>query len=154
MNCAGSPHFARNAEASPTFRVDLEKNMASHQSRSQKRTIGRVMHEFKHGELKSSRGGKVKNPKQAVAIALQEAGASKYESGAENKRHLAKTKRKERRGETAEQDVEGRSHVTSRKEEQEETRAVLYRRTQRRSISGRSKMNKTELKRALNRSSD
>jgi len=51
--------------------------MPSHQSRSQKRTIGRVMHEFKHGELKSSRGGKVKNPKQAVAIALQEAGASK-----------------------------------------------------------------------------
>jgi hypothetical protein len=54
--------------------------MASHESRSQKRTIGRVMHEFKHGELKSNRGGKVKSPKQAAAVALQEAGASRFET--------------------------------------------------------------------------
>ncbi len=43
--------------------------------------VKRVMHEFKHGELKSGkggRGGKVKNPKQAIAIALNEA----RESGA------------------------------------------------------------------------
>jgi hypothetical protein len=38
------------------------------------------MHEFKHGELETSRGRKVKNPKQAIAIGLREAGASKYES--------------------------------------------------------------------------
>jgi len=31
------------------------------------------MHEFKHGELKSGKGGKVKNPKQAIAIGLSEA---------------------------------------------------------------------------------
>jgi len=36
----------------------------------------KVMHEYKHGELKSGRGGKggkVKNPKQAIAIGLSEA---------------------------------------------------------------------------------
>jgi len=36
-----------------------------------------VMKEFKSGELKSSSGKKVTNPKQAVAIALSEAGLSK-----------------------------------------------------------------------------
>ena len=50
--------------------------MAIHQSKAQKETVGRVMHEFKHGELKTSRGKKVKNPKQAIAIGLHEAGAS------------------------------------------------------------------------------
>jgi len=34
------------------------------------------MSEFKHGDLKSGSGGKVKNRKQAVAIALNEARAS------------------------------------------------------------------------------
>lgn len=45
-------------------------------SRSQRKTSGRVMHEFKHGELKSGRGGKggkVKSRKQAIAIGLSEA---------------------------------------------------------------------------------
>ena len=35
------------------------------------------MHEFKHGTLKSGSGKKVTNRKQAVAIALSEAGMSK-----------------------------------------------------------------------------
>jgi hypothetical protein len=99
--------------------------MATHESRSQKRTIGRVMHEYKHGELESSRGGKVKNPKQAVAIALQEAGASRYESKQKNARNLARTKAKEQRGQTAEQETEGRSHVTSREEDRDESHASL-----------------------------
>jgi len=63
-----------------------------------------VMHEFKHGELKSGpggKGGKVKSRKQAIAIALHEAGESKYDSKAENKKHLAHTKAKERQGKTA-----------------------------------------------------
>ena len=83
----------------------------------QRKTMGRVMHEFKHGELKRSRGGKggkVKNRRQAIAIALHEAGASKYESKEENKRDFARTKRKERRGETAQQEREGKSHVGAR----------------------------------------
>src|SRR4051794_619403 len=83
-------------------------------SARQKKTTGRVMHEFKHGELKSGpggKGGRVKSRKQAIAIALKEAGASKYESETENRKNLARTKRKEARGETAQQEREGKSHV-------------------------------------------
>jgi hypothetical protein len=73
------------------------------QSSGQKKTVKRVMHEYKHGELKAGRGrrGKVKNRKQAIAIALHESGASNQESPAENKRNLARTKRRERTGKTA-----------------------------------------------------
>jgi ribosomal protein L21E len=40
--------------------------------------ISKVMREYKAGELHSGKGGKVvKNPKQAVAIALSSAGMSK-----------------------------------------------------------------------------
>ncbi|REC48684.1 MULTISPECIES: DUF6496 domain-containing protein [Chryseobacterium] len=35
--------------------------------------IGKVMHEFKEGKLKSSSGEKVTNRKQAVAIGISEA---------------------------------------------------------------------------------
>jgi len=40
--------------------------------------VGKVMHEYKHGQLHSGskKGPKVKNPKQAIAIALSEARAS------------------------------------------------------------------------------
>lgn len=45
---------------------------------AQQRKIHKVMHEFKEGELKSGNSRKrVRNPKQAIAIALSEAGASK-----------------------------------------------------------------------------
>lgn len=40
--------------------------------------VQKVMHEFKAGTLHSGKGGKVvKNPKQAIAIALSEAGKAK-----------------------------------------------------------------------------
>ena len=40
--------------------------------------VAKVMREFKSGTLHSGKGGKVvKNPKQAVAIALSEAGKTK-----------------------------------------------------------------------------
>ena len=40
--------------------------------------VAKVMHEFKAGTLHSGKGGKVvKNPKQAVAIALSEAARMK-----------------------------------------------------------------------------
>ena len=38
-----------------------------------RKKVAKVMHEFKHGELKSGGRKKVKNPKQAIAIALSEA---------------------------------------------------------------------------------
>ncbi|MBV8191869.1 MAG: hypothetical protein JOY64_27725 [Alphaproteobacteria bacterium] len=86
-------------------------------SMSQRKTMGRVMHEYKHGELKSGprgKAGKVKNPRQAVAIALKEAGASKYESKGANKRNLARSKRKEATGRTAQQESEGKARVGAR----------------------------------------
>src|ERR1700716_2454986 len=76
------------------------------ESSRQKRVTGRVMHEFKHGELKSGRGGKggpVKSRRQAIAIALEEAGASKHESDRRNKRNLRRTERKEAQGRTGQQ---------------------------------------------------
>jgi Family of unknown function (DUF6496) len=115
--------------------------MAS-QSKGQKDTVGRVMHEFKHGELKTSRGQKVKNPKQAIAIGLREAGASKYESKAKNRQNLKRTKAREGRGVTA-RDTSERSGGG------EATRSQLYAEAKHRNIPGRSKMSKNELERAL-----
>lgn len=113
--------------------------MPRHQTPAQKETVERVMHEFKHGELKTARGArKVKNPKQAIAIALHEAGASKNESPAENKRNLRRTKAKERRGETYRDEAEGKT-----------TKAELYAEAKRRDIPDRSKMDKAQLQRAL-----
>jgi hypothetical protein len=150
-------------------------------SSRQKRITGRVMHEFKHGELKSGRGGKggkVKSRRQAIAIALEEAGESKYESKRRNRRNLRRTEAKEARGRTAQQEREGLSHVgASRKRESTRamggrsarkptarghraavararksdghTRQELYARAQRRHIEGRSKMTKRQLENAL-----
>jgi uncharacterized protein DUF6496 len=148
----------------------------------QRKTTGRVMHEFKHGELKSGpggKGGKVKSRRQAIAIALKEAGASKYESKSENRRHLARTKRKEARGETSQQEREGKSRVgaagrresspamggrnatkttmpgrkaaraRSRNGSGATTRDELYRHAKARSIPGRSRMTKRQLENAL-----
>jgi len=143
----------------------------------QRKSIGRVMHEFKHGELTSGRGGKVKSRRQAVAIALNEAGASKYESKKENRENLAKTKRKEARGDTAQQEREGKSRVGARGRRESSramggrnasrttargrraararsrndgtTRAELYEQAKRRHIPGRSKMSKRQLENAL-----
>ena len=42
-----------------------------------KKKVEKVMGEFKRGTLKSSSGKKVKSRKQAVAIAMSEAGMSK-----------------------------------------------------------------------------
>ena len=84
--------------------------MPKQQDSEQKKTIGRVMHEFKEGELQSGTGGKkVRNPKQAIAIALSESGSSREQSPAQRKRSLARTKAKESRGETASAEKEGRA---------------------------------------------
>ncbi len=149
----------------------------------QRKTIGRVMHEYEHGELKSGpsgKAGKVKSRKQAIAIALSEAGASKYDSEKENKAHLARSKRKEAAGSTGQQEAEGKSHVGARGERESspamggknattltrsgskaahtrarraaggQTKDELYRRAKARGIEGRSKMTKQQLANALN----
>jgi hypothetical protein len=123
------------------------------QSKPQKETIERVMHEYKHGELKR-RGGKVKNPKQAIAIALREAGASKQRSPKENRESLRKTKAKERRGETGQAQAEGKKMVRRGDRSGSDTgkaRTELYEEAKRRDIPGRSKMSKEQLERALRR---
>jgi hypothetical protein len=118
----------------------------------QKKTVERVMHEFKHGELKQAQGGKVKNPKQAIAIALREAGASKDESGAKNRENLRKTKSKERRGATGRTRAEGKRKArSSARGASTTTRAELYEQAKRRDVPGRSRMSKAELARALKR---
>ncbi len=100
--------------------------MAARPSAGQRKTVGRVMHEYAHGELKSGRsgkGGKVKSRRQAVAIALQEAGESRYQSRGENKRNLTRSKRKEATGRTYQQEREGKRHVgaTGRKTARKKT---------------------------------
>lgn len=50
------------------------------ETQAQKDTIGRVLHEFKHGELEGGGGQKVKSRRQAIAIGLSEAGASNRQS--------------------------------------------------------------------------
>jgi hypothetical protein len=152
-------------------------------SAGQRKTVGRVMHEFAHGELKSGRrgkGGKVKSRRQAIAIALKESGSSKYDSARKNRSNLAKSKRKEARGATGQQEREGKSHVGARGQ-RESTRAMggknarrrttrgakaarsrarhsagatkqqLYAQAKRRDIPNRSKMSKQQLKNALSR---
>lgn len=121
------------------------------QSRKQKKTVERVMHEYKHGELRQAQGGRVRNPKQAIAIALREAGASKYESPGENRRNLRQTKAKERRGETGRARAERGKTARSASRRGGATRAELYRQAQRRKIPGRSRMSKDQLARALRR---
>jgi hypothetical protein len=137
------------------------------------------MHEFAHGELKSGRGGrggKVTSRKQAIAIALNEAGASNYASDAKNKRNLSHTKAKEARGQTGQQETEGKSHVGARGK-RESSRAMggrnstaltqsgakaararvaggltkdeLYAKAKKRRLAGRSKMTKQQLENAL-----
>ncbi|HEX4080025.1 MAG TPA: DUF6496 domain-containing protein [Rhizomicrobium sp.] len=146
----------------------------------QRKTTGRVMHEYKHGELESGRSGKagkVKSRKQAIAIALSEAGASKYKSKSKNRKAEKKSERKEARGKTYQQEREGKSHVGARgrresskamggknathttargrKAARARTRADghtkedLYRKAKARHIEGRSKMSKRQLENAL-----
>ena len=143
------------------------------ESPKQKKVVGRVMHEFAHGELKSGpegKAGKVKNRKQAIAIALHEAGASKYESKKENEESLAKTERKQAEGKTYQQEAEGKSHVgaSGRRESTPamggenattptrrrgkaggSSKKALYERAKSAGIEGRSRMSKQQLESAL-----
>jgi hypothetical protein len=122
------------------------------QSKPQKETVERVMHEHKHGQLKRPDGKKVKNRKQAMAIALREAGASKRQSPKENRESLRKTKAKERRGETGQARAEGKKSAGhGSRGGGAKTRTELYEEAKRRDIPGRSKMSKGQLERALNR---
>ena len=115
--------------------------MAQHESKAQKDTIHRVMHEFKHGDLKRGSRGKVRSRRQAVAIALSEAGASNQQSERTNRRRLRDTKRKERAAQSGTGGKRGRGSTKTRDE--------LYAEAKKRGIPGRSAMTKRELQKAL-----
>ena len=110
------------------------------QSGEQQDVVERVLHEYKHDELKTSAGDKVKSRRQAVAIALSEAGESNAQTPAENRKRLKATKARERRGDTGRKRAEG-----------EPTKAQLYARARKQKVPGRSTMSKAELANALKR---
>lgn len=106
------------------------------QTKAQAKTVERVMHKFKDGELEQGRSGrKVRNPKQAIAIALSEAGAS-------NRPAPAKAGRRSVRSEPTAGRRSGRDATS---------KAALYAEARKRDIPGRSTMSKAELERALAR---
>jgi len=147
----------------------------------QRKTEGRVMHEFKHGELKRGRrgkGGKVKSRKQAIAIALHEAGASKYDTPSERKRAKTKYRAKEKKGETGQQEREGKRRVGAKgrressramggknarsltkrgakaarsrtRKSSKKTKDELYEQAEEQGVEGRSDMTKQQLENAL-----
>jgi hypothetical protein len=117
------------------------------QSPKQKRIVERVMHEFKEGDLRIRGGRKVKNPKQAIAIALSEAGASNRESPEANRRNRRRTEERERADRTA--SPRERLGSQASKTGRARTRAELYAEAKRRDIPGRSKMSRAELETAL-----
>ena len=61
-------------------------------STAAQKKVGKVMHEFKEGELKSSSGDKVTDRKQAIAIGISEAKQSGLKVPAKKK--TAKRKRR------------------------------------------------------------
>lgn len=64
--------------------MTISRAQAAQQTRNApaSRKVKKVMKEFKDGKLKSGGSGKkVKNKKQAIAIALSEAGVSKKSAG-------------------------------------------------------------------------
>lgn len=92
----------------------------------QKEVIDRVMHEFKEGGLRDRGGHPVRNPRQAIAIALSESGTSNRVSAERNEHALQRT-----------------LHA--------ETRAGLYARAKEKGIPGRARMTKDQLREALGR---
>ena len=144
---------------------------------AKRKTTGRVMHEFAHGELRSGSGEKVTSRKQAIAIALSESGSSTRVSARKNRSSLARTKRKEAKGKTAQQEKEGKAHIGAKDQRESSramggknakkntaagkraartrarddgpTKAALYARAKRKGIPNRSKMTKKQLENAL-----
>jgi hypothetical protein len=57
----------------------MSDSVAGRRSRGQPK-VHKVLHEFKEGSLKSSSGQPVTDRKQAIAIAMSEAGLSKKKS--------------------------------------------------------------------------
>jgi len=89
----------------PAKRTTSKKSPSGSGSKSKRivrNKMKKTMHEFKHHELESGRGGKVKNPKQAIAIGLSEARRSGADIPAKpGKNNAAKNTRKRTTKKTA-----------------------------------------------------
>ena len=109
---------------------------------AQQKTVERVMHAFKHHELKGPDGKTITDRKQAIAVGLSEAGASNQNTPAQNRHNLAHTKANEPEGRTGEQAAEGEGAS-------QRNRSELYAEARERDIPNRSKMSKAQLQRAL-----
>jgi hypothetical protein len=109
------------------------------ESPRQKKTIARVMEEFKQGELKSGAGGTaapVKSARQAIAIALNEAGAARQKGSPEKPLRQARS--------TAASVLPVLRSIAP-------THAQLMKQARAAGIPGRSRMTKSQLERALRR---
>jgi len=66
--------------------------------RGKRAKVRRVMREFKKGNLRSSSGQKVTNEKQAIAIALSEAGLSRNSTKSMSRpRRISATRKRRKR---------------------------------------------------------
>jgi len=65
-------------------------------STRQRRKAGKVMHEYKHGKLKSGGRRKVKSRRQAIAIAMSESGQSRKRRKSSSRRKSHSRRRSHR----------------------------------------------------------
>jgi hypothetical protein len=122
------------------------------QSKEQKETVQRVMHEFKHGELNQGGAAAKSKTRSRRSPLLCMRRASNRENPQENRQKLRQTKAKERRGETGQARSEGQRTVRGEPGQaraESHTRAELYQEAKKRDIPGRSKMSKEQLAEAL-----
>ena len=77
------------------------------QGEGQKATIQKVMHAFKEGDLRSASGRKVTSRAQAVAIGLNEAGASNRQGSGDGRRRT----KADLYAEARKRDIPGRSRM-------------------------------------------
>lgn len=110
----------------PTKNETAMARAAPRNTASQKEVVERVMHAFKQGDLRNSDGQPVRNPRQAIAIALSESGSSDRVSPKRNSHALAHT-------------LDG------------ETRQMLLGRAAAKAIPGRTRMTKAALREAIAR---
>ncbi len=90
------------------------------------------------GALERGKGGKVRNPEQAITIALNAASVLNRRFLAINERRLAETKRKETSGQAAQVRQNG-----------DFIRVMLHGKATCKGIAGRSRMGEVELQEAL-----
>jgi hypothetical protein len=91
---------------------------ATKRKTQKKRKVGKVMHEYKKGSLKSGPGGKagkVKSRKQAIAIAMSESGQSRKKSSRKSTARKSTARKSTARKSTARKSTARKSSGTRKK---------------------------------------